>query len=249
MSNTTQSVKKAKRSRKGRRPTLRSQMGSTAMARIPSNMPLPARTRKTFFYDTFFTLNNAAVLGASQTYNCSTPQQLSGTVAIPGFSAYFGASGSQFFGASANTLYAAYRVRGASVKVECDNLDTAVSYRIVAGFTQEALPTNGAVSAANQGRFASNPDFRSFTLGVSAGQSRGNVTVSSTIQKLFGVLVFNNNDTFSQYALSISTVQAPTTPMYFVLMCLGSGVMTTGIATRLRFSFDVEAYCRNDLTS
>jgi len=242
---------KTKKHRKGGkrgRGTRNGGGAGTAMARIPSNRPFPPRVRHMFYYDTFFTLNNAAVVAASNTYNCSTPAAISGAVLVPGFSEMFGALGVPLYGINGG-IYSAYRVRGTSVSVECDNLDTAVSYRIVAGFTNEALATNGAVTAGNQARFASNPDFRSFTLGVSAGASKGRTTVSSTIMKLFGAINFNNEDTFSYYALTTTTTQVPLTPMYFVLMALGSGVMTNGVATRLRFAFDVDGYARNNLNS
>jgi hypothetical protein len=140
-------------------------------------------------------------------------------------------------------------MRGTSLLIEIDNLDTAVSYRLTSGFTQEPLATNGAVTAANQNRFSSNPDFRTTTVGVSAGQSRARLSVSSTIRKLFGANVFINNDTYSHYALTASTSQVPTTPMFFVVMVLGTAAMVNGVAMRLRFAFDVEAYSRNDLSS
>jgi len=214
------------------------------MAPIPRNVPFPPRARRTFYLDTFTTLNNVGALGASSTFNCSQVPTISATV--PNFSEYF--AGNPLFGASGG-LYSAYRTRGTSVMVEIDNLDTAVSYRLTAGFTQEPLATNGAITAANQNRFSSNPDFRTTTVGVAAGQSRAMLSVSSTIRKLFGANVFVNNDTYSHYALTASTTQAPTTPMFFIVMVLGTGAMTNGVAMRLRFSFDIEAYSRNDLSS
>jgi len=219
----------------------------SVMIVIPKDVPFPPRMRRTLQYDTFFVLNNAAVLAASNTYNCSTPSNLNGAVNVPGMSEMANQNSPQF--GAGGGLYSSFRVQAVNVNLEFNNLDTAIAYRVIAVFTQEALATNGATTATNQGRFASNPNARTSCIGVSAGQSKGRLNVSSSLSHLFGANTFVNNDPFSCYALSASTTQQPTTPLYFVLLAIGTAVMVNGISVRARFSFDIEFYSRNDLTN